>query len=194
MKKFKSYIAVFIMIMLVTGCSLSDFDADINTVYVKKDGSVTDAIIEDFSETYYDSTELESLINDSIDAYNDGTEKIKVKKYTVKDDIAKLITNYETASDYVSFNKVDFFAGTISEATKSGYDFAQEFTGIEDKNTVGSETIMSLTQYKVIAFNENVEIKTDSKILYISNNAELVNDKTAKLTDGAQGLAYIVYE
>lgn len=194
MKNFKAYIAVVLMLMLVTGCSLKDFDADTNTVYVKKDGSVMEAIIEDFSESYYDETELETLINESIDEYNDGSEKIKVEKYNVKDDVAKLITNYKTASDFANFNEVDFFTGTISDAIKNDFDFDQEFTGIEEHNTIGTETIKSLTQYKVVIFEENVEIKTDSKILYISNNAQLVNDKTAKLTDEAQGLAYIVYE
>lgn len=194
MKNLKAYVVVVIMLLFVTGCSLKSFDADINTVYVKKDGPVMEAIIEDFSKSYYDSTELESLINDSIDEYNDGTEKIKLDKFNVKDSTAKLITEYETASDYAAFNEVDFFAGSISEAIKAGYDFEQEFTNLEDEIAIGSETIRSLTQYKVVIFEDKSEIRTDNKIVYISNNAELVNEKTAKLQEEAEGLAYIVYE
>jgi hypothetical protein len=194
MKNFKAYIVVVLVLMLVTGCSFKAFDADTNTVYVKTDGSIMDVIIEDFSEEYYDSTELETLINDNIDEYNNGSEAIKVKKYSVKDNVAKLITNYNSASDYANFNEVEFFSGTISEALKEGYSFEQKFTGIDEENTIGSETIESLTQYKVIVFEENVEIKTDSKILYLSNNAQLVNDKTAKFIEESEGLGYIVYE
>lgn len=194
MKKFKAYTVVIFMLMFLTGCSLKSFDADTNTVYVKKDGSVMEAIIEDFSESYYDEKELESVINDSIDEYNGDTEKIKVEKFSVKDSTAKLITNYKTAEDFANFNEEDFFAGTISEAIKAGYDFDQEFTNLEEKIDISSETIQSLTQYKVVIFEEKAEIKTDSKIAYISNNVELVNEKTAKLTEDAEGLGYIVYE
>ncbi len=194
MKNLKAYVVVIIMLLLVTGCSLKSFDADTNTVYVKKDGSVMEAIIEDFSESYYDSTELESLINDSIDEYNGDTQRVKLDKFNVKDNTAKLITEYETANDYAEFNEEDFFVGTISEAMKAGYDFDQEFTNLEDEIAIGSETIQSLTQYKVIIFEGKSEIKTDSKIAYISDNAELINEKTAKLKEEAEGLAYIVYE
>lgn len=194
MKKLKAYIAVVIMLMLVTGCSLKSFDADANTVYVKADGSVSAAFIEDFSESYYDSSELESFINESVKEYNDGSEKVKVEKFNVKDNAVKLITNYKTAIDYADFNKVDFFAGTIGDAKKSGYKFDQEFTNLEEKIAISSETIKSLTQCKVVIFEENVQLKTDSKILYISNNAELVNEKTGMLKSDAKGLAYLVYE
>lgn len=194
MKRIKAYSVVFIMLMLITGCSLKSFDADTNTVYVKKDGTVMQALIEDFGESYYDSKELEELINENVSAYNGDTDKVKVEKYNVNDNVAKLITSFSSASDYAKFNNVEFFAGTISDAKSEEYDFNQEFTAIEDKNTVGAETIKSLTQYKVVIFEENVQIKTDSKILYLSDNATLVGEKTAKLTDDADGLGYIVYE
>jgi hypothetical protein len=194
MKKLKAYIVVAIMLIFVTGCSLKSFDADTNTVYVKKDGTVMEAIIEDFGESYYDSTELESLINDSINEYNNGTENVKNEKFKVKDQTAKLIMSYKSAEDYAKFNEEDFFAGTISDAIKAGYDFGQEFTNLEEKIDISSETIQSLTQYKVVIFEDKAEIRADSKIAYISNNAELVNEKTAKLKDEAAGPAYIVYE
>ncbi|RDY32679.1 hypothetical protein [Lachnotalea glycerini] len=194
MKRIKAYSVVLIMLMLITGCTLKSFDADTNTVYVKKDGTVMQALIEDFGESYYDSKELEELINENVSAYNGDTDKVKVEKYNVNDNVAKLITSFSSASDYAKFNNVEFFAGTISDAKSEEYDFNQEFTAIEDKNTVGAETIKSLTQYKVVIFEENVQIKTDSKILYLSDNATLVGEKTAKLTDDAEGLGYIVYE
>lgn len=193
MKKMKAFVAVLFILMLMAGCSKS-FDADTNTVYVKEDGSVMHAIIEDFSESNYDSSELEKMVNESISEYNDGSENVKVEKYKVKNEIAKLIMSYQSSSDYANYNKVDFFVGTISEAKNAGYDFEQKFTSIEDQNTVGAETIKSLTQYKVVIFDEDVQLKTDSKILYISSNTSLVDAKTAKLNDGAEGLAYIIYE
>lgn len=194
MKNIKAYIAVILMLMLVSGCAYKSFDAETNTVYVKKDGTVMQAIIEDFGESYYDSAELEELINENVSSYNDGSDKVKVENYKVKDNTAKLITSYSSASDYAKFNEVEFFAGTISDAKGEGYDFDQEFTSIEEETTVGSETIKSLSQYKVVIFEEDVQLKTDSKILYLSNNAKLVDSKTAEFADDADGLAYVVYE
>lgn len=194
MKKIKAFVAVFLVLMLMAGCSLKSFDAETNTIYVKKDGTVMQALIEDFSEAYYDEVELEELIKQNVDVYNDGTENVKVEKYKVKDDTAKLITSYKTAIDYAEFNEVEFFAGTISEAKSEGYDFDDKFTSIDGNNTVGAETIKSLTQYKVVIFEENIHLKTDSKILYISSNVKLVDAKTAAFNDEAEGLGYIVYE
>jgi hypothetical protein len=194
MKKIKAFVGVFLVLMLMAGCSLKSFDAETNTVYVKEDGSIMQALIEDFSENYYDGTELEDLIKQNVNEYNDGTENVKVEKYKVKDDTAKLITSYNSGVDYAKFNEVEFFAGTISEAKSEGYDFDDKFTSIEDNNTVGAETIKSLTQYKVVIFEENVQLKTDSKILYISSNVKLVDAKTATFIEETEGLGYIVYE
>lgn len=193
MKNLKAFVAVFLMLMLMTGCSQA-FDAETNTVYVKKDGTVMQAIIEEFSESNYDQNELEELIKQDVSSYNNGTEAIKVEKYKVKDNTAKLITSYKKASDYAMFNDVEFFAGTISEAKSQDYEFADMFTSIDENNTVGSETIKSLSQYKVVIFEENVRIKTDSKILYMSSNTKLIDTKTAAFNDDAEGLGYIIYE
>lgn len=193
MKNRKAFVTVFLMLILMTGCSQT-FDAETNTVYVKKDGTVMQAIVEEFGESNYDQNELEELIKQDISTYNNGTELIKVEKYKVKDNTAKLITSYKKASDYETFNDVQFFAGTISEAKAKGYEFDDKFTSIDDNNTVGSETIKSLSQYKVIIFEENVRIKTDNKISYMSSNTKLIDAKTAVLNDDAEGLGYIIYE
>jgi hypothetical protein len=194
MKKLKAYMVIFCMLLFVTGCSLKSFDADTNTIYVKKDGAVMEAVIEDFSAEYYDPKELESVIKNSVDEYNGDTEKVKIEKFDVKDKVAKLITKYETAKDYADFNEENFYADTVGNAIKEGYDFNQAFTNVEDKVEVSAETIQSLTQYKVVIFDSNSEVRIDSKIAYISNNAELVNDKEAKMKEEAEGFAFIVYE
>lgn len=193
MKNRKAFVAVFFMLMLMTGCSQA-FDAETNTVYVKKDGTVMQAIIEEFNESNYDQNELEEIIKQDVTSYNNGTEAIKVEKYKVKDNIAKLITSYAKASDYAIFNDVEFFAGTISEAKTEGYEFDDMFMSVDENNTVGSETIKSLSQYKVVIFEENIRIMTDSKILYMSSNTKLIDAKTAVLNDDAEGLGYIIYE
>ncbi|KAB1437497.1 hypothetical protein [Candidatus Galacturonibacter soehngenii] len=193
MKNRKAFVAVFLILMLMTGCSQA-FDAETNTVYVKKDGAVMQAIIEEFNESNYDQNELEEIIKQDVSSYNNGTEAIKVEKYKVKDNIAKLITSYAKASDYAIFNDVEFFAGTISEAKTEGYEFDDMFMSVDENNTVGSETIKSLSQYKVVIFEENIRIMTDSKILYMSSNTKLIDAKTAVLNDDAEGLGYIIYE
>lgn len=193
MKNRKAFVAVFFMLMLMTGCSQA-FDAETNTVYVKKDGTVMQAIIEEFNESNYDQNELEEIIKQDVTSYNNGTEAIKVEKYKVKDNIAKLITSYAKASDYAIFNDVEFFAGTISEAKTEGYEFDDMFMSVDENKTVGSETIKSLSQYKVVVFEEKIRIMTDSKILYMSSNTKLIDAKTAVLNDDAEGLGYIIYE
>lgn len=194
MRKCRAFVAVFLLLMLMTGCSFGSFDATTNTIYVKDDGTVMQAIIENFDESYYDEAELEGLIKQNVSEYNQGTDQVKVETYKVKDNKAKLITRYQSASDYAKFNEVEFFAGTISDAKSEDYDFDSSFTSIEEKKEVSSETIKSLSQYKVVIFKEDVEAKTDSKILYISDNLKLVDEKTAAFTEEEHGLGYLIYE
>lgn len=192
MKNLKAYILAVLMIMLAAGCS--DSQEDKNTVYLKKDGTVTGTIIEDFSQSYYDSAELENLVKSDTEEYNGGTEKVKLNKLEVKNEIARLIMNYESAQDYADFNEVVLFSGSVSDAKNAGYEFDYDFAGVEEGNTVSSDTVKSLTQLNVVIFDENIEVKLDKKILYLSSNAELVDNKTAKFAGEPDGLAYIVYE
>lgn len=192
MKNLKAYILTVLVIMLAAGCS--DAQEDKNTVYLKKDGTVTGTIIEDFSQSYYDSAELENLIKTNTEEYNKDSEKVKFNKLEVKNDTARLVMNYDTAQDYSDFNEVVLFSGSISDAKNGGYEFDYDFAGVEEGNTVSSDTVKSLTQLNVVIFEENIEVKLDKKILYLSSNAELVDNKTARFAGEPDGLAYIVYE
>ena len=62
----KLYAALFILVTagITTACGAS-FEADESTVYIKKDGNVIGADIEDFNKDYYDEEELKAYITES---------------------------------------------------------------------------------------------------------------------------------
>ena len=46
-------------------------DVDTNTLYVGSNGKITEVIVEDFGEDYYDEDELKSYIDDAVASYQE---------------------------------------------------------------------------------------------------------------------------
>lgn len=194
MKSIKAGLVALALMLFVTGCSIGSFDSDNNKVQIGKDGSITGAIVEEFAESYYSDTELEEMVNETVEEYNSSGEKIKVDKLEIKNGIAKLIMEYDSANDYAEFNGVDFFYGTISDAMDAGYDFAGTFVSSEDDSTLSTDALKALDNYKVVIFEEDMDVEVNSNILYSNDYANVTDKKIAALTEDADGLAYIVFE
>ena len=56
--------------ILMTGCG-SSLEADTNTIYVEKNGKITSVDVEAFDQSYYDETELETFVDEAVNAYNE---------------------------------------------------------------------------------------------------------------------------
>lgn len=206
MKRIISISLVCIMITgLLTGCGKS-LDADCNTVYVEKKGTVIGASIEKLDKDYYKKDELEEFIDDKVEAYQKKHDKdsVEVSDFSVKDGVAELFMEYAGYEDYQEFNDVTLFAGTVPQALAAGYDFDVEFTTVKDGKASGEAESNKIKEsdYKVVILSEKIDVKVDGTVKYISSDyTSMKSEDTVSIKlpedaeDGADlSLVYIVYE
>ena len=160
-----------------TGCSR--FEPDSTAMLAKKDGSVTAVVIETLDQSYYDSAELESLINQEVADYNAsaGAENIRVENFTAENQTANLTMEYAGGDDYAAFNNVTFFTGDILGAYDAGYDFQTVFQSVERGNVTNSQ----VTREEV----EPMELQVDGNIVYASSNVEITGRNTCRVLSAA---------
>ena len=79
-------ISVLIGISMLAGCGKS-LDADTDTVYVQKNGTVLSVDVETLDKDYYDETELKDYVTDAVSAYTGehGKSAVKLENLSVKD-------------------------------------------------------------------------------------------------------------
>lgn len=184
--------AMFLAILFcLTGCGGIE-RAKESTVTVNKEGIVTEALIEEFLSENYDADELEASIKELADTYNEeiGKEAVKIMKIRVKEGVATALLQYESDDIYREFNQVDFFAGNVGQAKEEGYTFAGTFQDVEGKEIASGTVLDSCTDQQVIIIREPLNVQVPGKILYVSNNMKILNNKQAKLEQDVD----VIYE
>lgn len=195
MKKTKRTLLCIMGIFLVlslAGCGSNSLDLPIEkgTLILTKDGILTRYIVEDFEESYYLISELEDMVREEIREFNDGykvnlttednlpinvesvgmLEGISSKAY-----IALIFNNAQVYSDYM---EEDLFIGKVSEALSIGYQLDRQAA---EKHG----------EHLVIIFNENLEVRTEKKVIYNSDNINLLDNGYVDGTT-AEGLKFII--
>jgi len=198
-------ILLILMITTLTACGVLS-NAKVSTIYVDRKGEVVSATIASLPTEQYDGDELKVSIDEAIATYNSTKENepISLNEFKVKKEQATLRLTYATAGDYEAFNERTLFAGTIAEATAAGYDFEVDFID-SDKTTIkGSAILKEARDELVIITNEPVQIQTTKDILYTSDNATIIDKRTAQVEDeagstdngitfGNAKVAYVIY-
>ena len=209
----KKLYGIFLMILalgMLGGCSKKD--PDTNTVYIGKDGSVTEAAVEAFDKDYYKQEELESFIQDEIAEYEKTHEEkqVKLESFTVEEGTAKLLMDYESYQDYQDFNGRELFAGTVVQAIAAGYSFNTDFLPVEDgkiageadtestespADAVSGSEVTKNEDYRVVVINEDTDVVVKGSIKYVSAGSVTLKDKkTASVQTVNEGVSYIVYK
>lgn len=137
--KMAAFCAAAALLPMLSACGSAGITA--NTLELKKDGSIIEYTVEDFSASYYDADELKSFVDAEVDAYlaeNDGT--IRVSRNEVEDQTAYLTVRYDSAQTYTDFNGTECFVGSIVQAQAAGYDFDLDFiaAGAEETDSDSS--------------------------------------------------------
>ena len=70
MKKRNMVFLMAAMLCLLSACG-KETDVDTNTVIIEKKGQITEAIVEDFEQPYYDQEELKREIEDDYTSFNE---------------------------------------------------------------------------------------------------------------------------
>lgn len=194
MKRWKVGVCIFAMSVLLTACGEKELTVDTNTLYIKSDGTLTEASFELFQESYYDAAELEAYVKDEVHSYNykNVREAIAVDKVEVQDNVAAAYLTYQTVDDYVAFNEADMFSGTVKQAMDEGYDFEVEFQEYSKGEVAGILDVTAESSNKILILDATVDVRVDGTICYISSNVQKNDKKNVSLTQGQ--LSYIIYK
>ncbi len=160
-----------------------------DAISIAADGSVTEIVQDTLEESYYDVSELESMINSEITEYNaeHGEDTIKVERFETENQAVTLELWYSSAEDYAEFNNVEFFCGSIIGAQIEGYLFDTSFYRVTD-GTAGDSTLSSSRVFKdmslqVVVVQAPMEVHVEGgTVEYISTNAEMISSDTVSAT------------
>lgn len=195
MKAYKLAVICLTCLFLINicGCSLPGY-YEKTTVKLNKNDSITQYIIEDFSESEYSFDELLEDIRQEVEDYNkqSKTEKVKIKNVAFQNDIARIILEYQDDTAYYNINGYAFYYGSCTNATASGYNPVSKTKSTQNGEYLDADTWNKMSgNYKIVVIHEPIRIETPSNILYVSDNVALETDKVA-ITEN-EDLAYIIF-
>jgi hypothetical protein len=180
-----------------------------STITINKNGSISNSIVEDFGESYYDEDSLKTMIEDSIFEYinkssDSNIDKPSLKSCSVADGYAKVTIDYETYKAYAGFNREDFFFGTITEANMAGYDLNITLKDADDSSvTISKPQLLGMGDNHIVIIEtekaqdgaeiETVHVNAYDEILYVGNGVAKTGKKSADM-NVASGYGYIVFK
>ncbi|MGN0342529.1 MAG: hypothetical protein ACI4DO_07030 [Roseburia sp.] len=200
----KKLISLMVLIItgsfLLTGCGPA-VDADTNTIFVGKDGKISEVSVGDFTAGNYDIDEFKEYVKDEIDTYedSDASGKVKLKKIQEKDGTVKLVMEYSDYSTYVSFVGNELFTGTVVQAMAAGYEFPSDFYEVTDailaEDTTDRSDVIVNDDYNVVITDAVTDVSVSGTICYVSEGVTVKDKGTATVTDSYEiDLKYIIYK
>lgn len=195
MKKWMSVLCILTVVLAMSGCSTS-FRPSASSLYVRRDGKLTQAIVESFEKDYYSLAEFESMINKEIDTYNSryGEEKISLNRLELKDQALYLLMDFADADVYSAYSEEYCFVGTIEEALDQGLPFNMVFKDADYEEYTAADVTAKKSQHVAVLQNEGV-VQLERPVKYVSNNVEILSDymvQVMPITDSAE-YAYIIF-
>lgn len=198
MKVKKLALLTTLLLILITICGCGTFAADYpeTSLIFKKNGAITDVIVESFGADYYTLDGLNTFFNEAISDFSvkDGKGTVSLTELSVENEIARAVLDFDSADTYARFYNANLFAGTINEAYDQGYTMDVTLKSTEDNATISKTDIMAMKDAKIIITDEKLCIKLPYKIKYISANIEIIDEKYVRVSSDSSGLAYIIYE
>ena len=185
--------------LLTTGCGTlfgSSFEPSVTSVYIKKDGTLTQAIVESFEKAYYSEEEFASMVDSELAAFNgsSGEEAITLESLETEDDTLYLLLDYTDAEAYAEYNDTFCYTGTVGSALDDGFSFNMDF---RDADYVEQETadVTMERELSIVILKDEGTVQLEAPVRYVSNNVEILSDHMLQVMtiEDPEEYAYIVY-
>ena len=171
--------------MVLSGCEKLK-DVTTTSVYVSKNGVVTEAIVEDYSkDDDYTEDELKAFVEDDVKKFTEehgDADSVKLEKCQIAKDNVEIRMEYGDYQSYADYHGAEFFAGTLDEAKEAGYDFSASFVDSEGKEVSVEDAVKGVKHVRVIVCEEPLEIVTDDPVLCVSGTAVVKGKNTVDTT------------
>lgn len=203
------------------GCKGKDdiYEPAVSGIYVREDGSLVSADIEDFGKSYYDKAELQKFVEEEVIAYNDAkasmpyayaaedVEKedmipVSILSLTTEGSKVNLQLNFVEPSDYLAFNQetnavvTELSQCTSGEAVENGLSF--DDMKDKDGNAAGADQARKrkknfyLTVTVSEELTEGLPVQVQGTIQFVSRNIEITGTNTVRVPAGES--AVIIYK
>lgn len=167
--------------VLLSGCEKLK-DVTTTSVYVSKNGVVTEAIVEDYSkDDDYTEDELKVFVEDDIKKFTEergDADSVKLEKCQIKEDKVEIRMEYGDYQSYADYHGAEFFAGTLDEAEEAGYDFSASFVDSKGNEVSVEDAVKGVKHVRVIVCEEPLEIVTEDPVLCVSGTAVIKGKNT----------------
>lgn len=195
MKKWISTICILAAVILLIGCS-SAFQPSVTSLYIQKNGEITQAIVESFEKDYYSDREFQSMIEKEVDAYNSkyGEERITIERLEVEDSTLYLLLGFKDADTYEHYNESYCFSGTVDEALDEGLSFNMDFKDASYEEYSTSD-VTEKKNNSVVVLKEEGIVQLEKPIKYVSNNVEVISEHMVQVMpiEDENEYAYIIF-
>lgn len=195
MKRWISTICILAAVALLAGCG-SSFQPAVTSLYIQKNGEITQAIVESFEKEYYSDKEFQSMIEKEVDAYNSnyGEERITIERLEVIDDTLYLLLDFKDADTYEHYNETYCFSGTIDGALDEGLSFNMDFKDAEYEMYSTSEVTEKKNNSVIVLKDEGI-VQLEKPVKYVSNNVEIISEHMVQVMpiEDEDEYAYIIY-
>lgn len=198
--------AVGACVLVLAGCGKAPAQEPISTstIVLGADGSFTQFRVEDFDREYYELSELDGMIRqevqnyvsgaptggqavtvEQVDTLEGGGDRVMVSLHFADSQI------YEDYTAQVDQQPCRLFYGTVSQAVAAGYDLAGTLRDVKKGTAITAEQLEKIGDRRVLVFEEALQIRCPSKVLYIGGNVRLTETGYVDGTEG-EGLKYVV--
>lgn len=193
-KRIEGVLGVCLLFVFLTGCGEVQLQNGTN-LQLMKDGSVTVTYIEEFPADYYDISELQTMNEEEVNAYNQQMGEAVVEVLGAETDGSKLTLemSYKDIDNYGDMNGVQVFSGTVGQALALGYDLNKAFINIKDGEKITDMSWEDLESHHIVITNELSTIHTYKNIEYVTENVTMSDNKKMATVTG-QGQAVIVFK
>lgn len=199
MKRFVLCTILAFTFILLAGCKRKEIklkteDVSVNTVVVKKDGTVQAAMVEEFNKDYYSLDELNDFITKAINNFNNsvGSETaITIDSLEKNKEDAVLILTYQDLDTYAAFNKVEAVTMEVDALQGANLKLPDVFVKEDDGAYVKQDVALNNGKYKIVMIQDNVDLMVEGTIKYYAN-CILVNSHTIQTTP--EDVSVIVYK
>lgn len=196
--------------LVLAGCGEEKVEEPIrtSTLVLSADGSFTHCRVESFDKEYYQLDELENMIRQEVSEYvgtapgqtADGSQEVAVEQVSVlEEDQSQVMVAlhfadsgvYEDYMTEVDQQVSELFYGTVQEALARGYDLGEALQDAKKGAAITAEQLEKSGENLILIFEDALQIRCASKVLYISGNVRMTEAGYVDGTTG-EGLKYVM--
>lgn len=182
--------------LILTACAdkYSKPGNDLSSFSLSRDGSIEAALLDDFSQNYYNESELMDYINKELATYNaaNGEGSISMTGHERLGNNICVYLHFASVKDYDAYMPDSLFTGTVQEAYDNGYDLDQALSYAEQpEHVIGKNDLMNMANKKIMIFTGRGRIRIPSKIKFYTQSMKQTDAKTVEASE--EGTYIIIY-